>query len=189
MMNMLTWLIAALIMGVLTDILLMYLLGQKQYPFSVILSVIAMLVLFKTFSEEIIIIKGFLFAQILIFAGYYDAKTKIIPDMVHIFILLTGMINISPVHSVAGILIVPIPYMITAIIKPEGIGGGDIKLMAASGFLLGIKGGFTASIIGLVLAVIVNGVYYKLKAKDKNISFALAPYLSIGCFIAYLKIM
>jgi len=59
MMNMLTWLIIALVMGILTDILLMCLLRQKQYPFSVILSVIVMLALFKTFGEEIIIIKGF----------------------------------------------------------------------------------------------------------------------------------
>jgi hypothetical protein len=40
--------------------------------------------------------------------------------------------------------------------------------MAASGFLLGLKGGFIASIIGLILAVTINFIYYKVKNMDKK---------------------
>lgn len=67
-----------------------------------------------------------------------------------------------------------------AFMKGGGIGGGDVKFMAANGFMLGLKRGFIASIIGLILAIAVNSIIYKLKGKDKDISFPLASYLSMG---------
>jgi leader peptidase (prepilin peptidase)/N-methyltransferase len=133
-----------------------------------------------------LIIKGFFYALILIYASYKDIKEKIIPDKVHLIIMVVSLIKIDLMVATLGFVIVPLPFFITALLKDEGIGGGDVKLMAASGFFLGLKGGFIASIIGLTLAVAVNFIYYKIKNKDKNISFPLAPYLSIGCFLSYL---
>lgn len=135
------------------------------------------------FSYVVYIIKGFLYALILFYASYSDAKTKTIPDKVHLLLFLFGLINVS-VHSIIGVL-VAIPFLITALIS-GGIGGGDIKFMAANGFVLGLSRGFAGSIIGLLIAVIVNPIYYRIKNRDKNISFPLAPYLSIGCFLLYL---
>ena len=188
MMSVTFHLLAAAVTGIFTDLLLMFLLKQKRISSSMILSVLAMLILYKTFGEEVQVIKGFLFAQILIFAGYYDVKTKTIPDILHVLIILTAFINLDLLQSILGFLIVPVPFLIPALAKSNGVGGGDVKLMAACGFLLGIKGGFTAGIIGLLLAVIINSVYYKVINKDKNISFALAPYLGMGCFAAYLNL-
>lgn len=135
---------------------------------------------------EIFILKGILYALILAYASFYDIKTKTIPDKVHIVIVIVALINLNSLNSIIGLLLVPIPFFITALIKGGGIGGGDVKFMGANGFFLGVKGGFIASIIGLTLAVVANFIYYKIKKKDKNISFPLAPYLSIGCFLTYL---
>lgn len=135
---------------------------------------------------DLIIIKGFLFAGILIVAGYSDIKTKTIPDWIHILIFLAGFININLMESMIGLIIVPLPFFIMACFKENSIGGGDIKLMAACGFFLGISGGLIGSIIGLLMTVAVNGVYYAIKNKDKNIGFALAPYLGMGCIFAYI---
>lgn len=134
------------------------------------------------------IIKGFFYAQILIYASYKDTKEKIIPDKVHLMIIFISLIKINLIVAIIGFIIVPLPFFITALLKGDGIGGGDIKFMAASGFFLGVKGGFIASIIGLILAIVVNSIIYKIKGKDKNTSFPLAPYLSIGCFIGFLLI-
>jgi len=135
---------------------------------------------------EIFILKGILYALILAYASFYDIKTKTIPDKVHIVIVIVALINLNSLNSIIGLLLVPIPFFITALIKGGGIGGGDVKFMGANGFFLGVKGGFIASIIGLTLAVVANFIYYKIKKKDKNISFPLAPYLSIGCLLTYL---
>lgn len=137
-------------------------------------------------DDRYLIVKGFFYALILIYASYRDIKEKIIPDKVHLIIMIVSLVKINLMNSALGFVIVPLPFFITALLKGEGIGGGDIKLMAASGFLLGLKGGFIASIIGLILAVVINFIYYKIRNKDKNTSFPLAPYLSIGCSLSFL---
>lgn len=135
---------------------------------------------------DLIIIKGFLFAGILMAAGYIDIKTKTIPDWIHVLIIFVGLIEINLMESMIGLTIVPLPFFIIACLKENSIGGGDIKLMAACSFFLGVKGGVAGSIIGLAIAVAVNGVYYVIKKKDKNIGFALAPYIALGCIFSYI---
>ncbi|MBC2579394.1 A24 family peptidase [Clostridium sp. DJ247] len=132
-----------------------------------------------------LILKGFFYALILMYASYSDIKEKIIPDKVHLMIMVVGLIKISLMDATMGFIIVPLPFFIAALLKGDDIGGGDVKFMAAGGFFLGLKGGFIASIMGLTLAVAINFIYYKIKNKDKNISFPLAPYLSIGCFLSF----
>ena len=77
----------------------------------------------------------------------------------------------------------PLPFFIAALRKENSVGGGDIKLMAACGFVLGVKWGFTALIFGLVMAVLWNAAYNSEKKP-----FALAPYLTLGCFMALIQI-
>lgn len=132
---------------------------------------------------ELVMIKGFLFTAILMVAGYIDIKTKTIPDWIHIAIILTGLIKINLMQSILGLIIVPLPFFIMACLKENSIGGGDIKLMAACGFLLGVRGGIAASIIGLTMAVVVEGGYFLIKKKDMNVGFALGPYLGVGCVL------
>lgn len=151
-----------------------------------IVTIISLIGLIKAFDDINLIVKGFFYALILIYASYKDTKEKIIPDKVHLMIIVISLIKINLIVAIIGFIIVPLPFFITTLLKGDGIGGGDIKFMAASGFLLGVKGGFIASIIGLTLAVVTNVIYYKIKNKDKNISFPLAPYLSIGCFLSFL---
>ncbi|EQB86604.1 leader peptidase (prepilin peptidase)/N-methyltransferase [Clostridium punense] len=151
-----------------------------------ILTIISLIGLFKAFDDTNLIVKGFFYALILIYASYKDSKEKIIPDKIHLMIIAISLIKVNFMIAIMGFIIVPLPFFITALLKGDGIGGGDIKFMASSGFLLGVKGGFIASIIGLTLAVAINFIYYKIKNKDKNISFPLAPYLSIGCFLSFL---
>lgn len=141
------------------------------------------------FLDDIsLILKCFFYALILIYASYRDIKEKIIPDKVHLIIMIVSLIKINLMESALGFIIVPLPFFITALLKGDGIGGGDVKLMASSGFLLGLKGGFIGSIIGLTIAIAVNSIYYKIKRRDGKLSFPLAPYLSIGCFTALLLI-
>lgn len=138
------------------------------------------------FEDNLLILKGLLYAIILTCVSFKDIKEKVIPDKIHVLIMLLGLINIKPFNSMIGLIFVPIPFLITALLKGGGIGGGDVKFMAANGFFLGVKGGFLGSFLGLVIAIFVNAIYYKIKNKDKKTSFPLAPYLSVGCFLTYL---
>lgn len=136
---------------------------------------------------DLIIIKGCLFTGLLIIAGYVDIKTRTIPDWIHVLIILIGLIKINPLESLVGLIIVPLPFFIMACVKENSIGGGDVKLVGACGFFLGVRGGIAGSIIGLIIAVAVEGVYYVIKKKDQSMGFALVPYLSMGCIYGYFQ--
>jgi len=54
--------------------------------------------------------------------------------------------------------------------------------MGACGFVLGVKRGYIALMLGLFLAVLFQTAY----AKKEDKGFAMAPYLALGCLLAML---
>ena len=64
-------------------------------------------------------------------------------------------------------------------------GGGDIKLMAAAGLVLGLPAGIFATILGLLL-VLAYSVFLKICKKTQVIAVPLVPFLSAGCAAGYL---
>lgn len=66
----------------------------------------------------------------------------------------------------------------------KGIGGGDIKLMAAAGLLLGWKNILLALMVGSAAGLGVQG--FMLWKKKKDHRFAFGPYLAVGIFCAML---
>lgn len=166
--------------GIITDLRRMLKCKEKKYPYFIILSLMSVLALCKVFDNHLLIIKGFIFSQILLFTAYNDLRTRKIPDFVHIIIIFAGLINFEPIDSILGFFAVIIPFLLIAMLNDGGIGGGDVKLMGACGFLLGVEGGVFASIIGLTIAICFN------LTKGKNTSFPLAPFIAVACFISYL---
>lgn len=68
--------------------------------------------------------------------------------------------------------------------KGRGIGGGDIKLMAAAGLLLGWKNCILAFVLGCVLGSVIHLICMRVSKKDHVLAFG--PYLAAGIFIASL---
>jgi len=168
----------ALVFGLTIEAILQILLKEKK-PFAIAWSILSMMALIKTFQDPLVILKGFLFAQILIFIGYYDLKTRTIPNIVHILILILSLIAIKPMGAIVGFFFIPLPYFIVAY-ATGGIGGGDIKLMASCGAFLGLIDGILALVITSILILICN-----IK-RTKGESFPMGPYIGLGCFLSYL---
>lgn len=118
----------------------------------------------------------------LLFAAEYDYATHTVPDYVPVFILMAGLLEVEFVPAFLGLILVPLPFLAAALIKEGSIGGGDIKLMGACGFVLGVKRGYMALLLGLILAVLFRSVY----TKNKDEGFAMVPYLALGCLLAML---
>ena len=130
-----------------------------------------------------IILKNLLFISTLIYAGIYDYKKRIIPDRVHVIIMVSALLSqFSIIQSILGLLILPIPFIIPIFSNEDSIGGGDIKLVGAIGFFLGLTKGTLAMVIGLSLSTIVS----LLLKKNRNQLVPLAPYLATGSIIAFL---
>jgi leader peptidase (prepilin peptidase)/N-methyltransferase len=129
-----------------------------------------------------------LFILVLLYASYCDIKTRIIPDKVHVMILLLALIRIDWIPSILGLLLVPLPFLVVALVKEGSMGGGDIKLVGACSFYLGFAGGLIGSVFGLVLAILTNMLYLRYKTTEYNGKFALVPYIGIG-YLCILKII
>jgi len=152
-------------------------------PCTFLLSLAAYTLLWKAFDNQLLVVKGLIFVQILIVAGYYDARTHDIPDCLSVLILLDGLILIEPRQALIGFFIVSLPLLLIGKITGGGVGGGDIKLIAASGFVLGTYGAVIGTIVGMIVFLAIYLIFYR---KKLNKMYAMAPYLGIGCFFAYL---
>lgn len=134
------------------------------------------------------ILQGVLFSSLLLAASYTDIKKREIPDTVCVFLVLIGFLKFS-YPNLLGIFIA-LPFLIAAMLKEKSIGGGDIKLTAAVGFVLGFWKGIYGLIIGLTLLILfyiilsISSIIRK-KQVAKNLSMPLAPFLGIGFLIIY----
>ncbi|MEA4822200.1 MAG: A24 family peptidase [Erysipelotrichales bacterium] len=131
------------------------------------------------------IAQAVLFSCLLMAASVWDLRKRIIPDSICLLIALTGLIDFSPV-KLLGIL-AALPLLIAALLKEGGIGGGDIKLTAAAGIVLG----FWGCVAGLTLGLMASLFFYlsaqairrlrKLEPqKAAQASLPMAPFLSLG---------
>ncbi len=129
-----------------------------------------------------------LFASALLVLSVIDVRTFEIPFGINVFIALLGAVRLVTdlqgwVSYVVGFFLVSgIFYIAFLVTKGNGIGGGDIKLMAAAGLLLGASKVFLAMIFGCALAVVIHSVRMKVSKADHRLAFG--PYLAAGCFLS-----
>ncbi len=119
-----------------------------------------------------------------------DFRTYEIPAGINIFILTLGLI-MTVLHytewldHVIGFLAVSIPlYIIILVTDGRGIGGGDMKLMATAGLMLGWKLIVLAFALGCIIGAPIHLIRMKVSGADRVL--AMGPYLSVGIFIAAL---
>ena len=133
------------------------------------------------------ILHAVLFFSLLGIAAYTDIKKREIPDILCLAMVLISLLDFKAV-SVLGIL-AALPFFVAAMIRPPGIGGGDIKLTAAVGLVLGFWETMLGVTIGLVAVAVTHGVRILLfRKKDKEPepkAYPLAPFLMFGFACAY----
>ena len=117
-------------------------------------------------------------------------KFPLIPDFLCLLTAAAGLISFSPAQ-LFGVL-AALPLLIAALIRPECMGGGDIKLTAAAGFVLGFWRGIWGMALGLLLAVLYfctamlfqKFIHHPLPAMTRA-ALPLGPFLSIGFAALY----
>ena len=129
------------------------------------------------------------FCCLLITMAYIDKDTMEIPDRIHIAIatiglVLMGISDIPWYERVIGFFSVSVLLLIVAIITKGGMGGGDIKLMAVSGLVLGWKLCILAFILGSIAAAIYGITVSKCKRENMKLKIPLGPFLALGMLIA-----
>ena len=134
------------------------------------------------------ILKGMLFSSLLLAASYTDIKKREIPDAIPMFMALISLLNFKLTNQFG--IVIGLPFLIAALLVEGSIGGGDIKLTASAGMVLGFWKGIYGLILGLsflVLFYLLLRLGSKIRKRQvaRNLSLPLAPFLGIGFMIIY----
>ena len=140
------------------------------------------------FFPVLIPVQAGLFLLLLLAVSFCDIRSREIPDSLQVAIAASTFLCFSP-GNLPGIL-GALPYLVIALFFGGGhsIGGGDIKLAAATGLVLGLPASLTASILGLGSMCLVCGlitVKRRLHGKKEKIPFPVGPFLAAGAAAAY----
>jgi leader peptidase (prepilin peptidase)/N-methyltransferase len=163
---------------------------SAQYPIIEGLNGILYVIIFIHFGVTIDALIYCLLASALIALSVIDFRTYEIPLGINIFILCLGLVRIlSDIgnwteYAIGFFSVSVILFILYIATKGRAIGGGDIKLMAVSGLILGFKCNILAFLIGCILGSIIHVA--RMKLANANRQLALGPYLSAGILISAL---
>lgn len=122
----------------------------------------------------------------LIPAVVVDLRRRIIPDVVVIpalaAVLVIGALGEAPWwEPLASAVLVGLLLLVPALIRPDGMGMGDVKLGALIGAALGAMPGLLAVLAGLVLAAAWGfALAAARRTRPSAIALPLAPFLAAG---------
>jgi len=162
-----------------------------QYPLVELLTAIMALLLFWKFGLTLKFLFSFLFACVLIIITFIDLEHQIIPDVLTLpgipvfFLAAVFAMGVSLLEAVLGVLIgggilYAIAFGYELITKREGMGGGDIKLLAMLGAFFGWKSLFFILLVSSFLGAIVGISVMLIKGKDMKYAVPFGPFLSLA---------
>lgn len=115
-----------------------------------------------------------------------DFKTMEISDFANLIIAIIGIALMvyegSYLSSLIGAVCVSIPFLVFALCGVMGC--GDVKLMAAVGILLGVKGVIFAAFTGIVIGCFAAIIMKIKQTHDWKSEIAFGPYLCIGSYLS-----
>lgn len=132
-----------------------------------------------------------IFSLLIVFT--IDYKYELIPDECHIFIAVAGIINLcfnlaNWKSYLIGALIGGGSFYLLGVLalliyKKEGMGFGDVKLMAALGFLFGAKKILVITVLSFALAAVISIILMALKIKKMDSYIPFGPFIVIGSML------
>jgi leader peptidase (prepilin peptidase)/N-methyltransferase len=118
---------------------------------------------------------------ILIVESVEDIRKREIPQVLWIAVGIAGCINFKAAN-LAGIGLA-LPFFIAAMLtKGKGMGGGDIKLIAALGFAIGPAKTFVCIVLCLVSVLLFTFTVRVIKG-NKLETVPLVPFLTAGYIV------
>ncbi|RZD14421.1 MAG: prepilin peptidase [Candidatus Acidulodesulfobacterium ferriphilum] len=135
-----------------------------------------------------------IFVFILIPIAFIDLFHQIIPDILNVLTIILGFVlNILLLHKSflfplygflgAGLFFYFIAFFYEIIKKREGLGGGDIKLIAGIGSFIGLPGAIFTIFAGSVFALIGFFIAFIFFNSYSNKKIPFGPFLSLAAVL------
>lgn len=159
------------------------------YPFVELLNAVLYLFIWKSYGFGITSLLLAVLFSVLIIISFIDLKYQIIPDGLVLVILILGIGNglyqtlaaEAPWHTwVLGFFAASVPLLILGLIYSDGMGGGDIKLMAASGLFLGWQLILLSLFLGALYGLLASIYIILVKKGSRKSVLPFGPMLSLG---------
>lgn len=165
-----------------------------QYPLVELVNGLLTLSLFRTFGPTPAFLVLFVFCCALVVITFIDLEHQIIPDVISIPGIVVGFLCsfVIPGHSwlnsLIGIIagggsLLLVAYGYQWLTGKEGMGGGDIKLLAMMGAFLGWHSIpfiiFSASLLGSVIGISLMVA----RGRDAKLAIPFGPFLAFGAIL------
>jgi len=164
------------------------------YPIFELLTGLSFMISYIVFGLSIECLYSIIFVSMLIIIIISDYQTMIIPDNVLIFSSLLLMfikffmfgienVGISLLHALGSFVFMLLLKLFgDFIFKKESMGGGDIKLLAVFGFVLGFPMSIISVFLSAFIALPISLIILKIK---KNHEIPFGPFLAISAAIIF----
>ncbi len=166
---------------------------SPRYPLVELLTALLFLALYRRFLLSIPFVVYSIFTCMLVVVTFIDLEHRIIPDVVSLPGMVLGLAasfllpGLSLVNSLLGLLtgggsLLAVAWGYYLLTGREGMGGGDIKLLAMIGAFLGWKAVPMVIFISALSGSVIGGVYVAVKgAADRVIPYG--PFLAAAAVV------
>jgi len=166
-----------------------------QYPLVEGITALSSLLLVMRFGPSLSFLFYFVFIAALTVVTVIDLYHQIIPDVISLPGIGVGLLasllipEISFWNSLIGVVLGGGSLFLVAtlyqwLFKREGMGGGDVKLLAMIGAFLGWKAVILTILLSSLIGSITGILIMVLKGKDFKYAMPFGPFLSLGAVIS-----
>lgn len=168
-----------------------------RYPFVEFLNAAFYVMVLWRFGFGWHMLMYFVFCSALIVIAFIDLDFQIIPDRITLPGILIGLITGSFLlpdpflrcsalgyrSSIIGLLVGGGLFYAVAILSRGGMGGGDIKMMAMVGSLMGWKSVLLTTFLGSLVGAVFGIFLMLFKGKGRKTKIPFGPFLALGSVI------
>ena len=169
-----------------------------QYPLVEGITALSSLLLFIKFGPSLSYLFYFVFVAALIVITVIDLYHQIIPDVISLPGIVVGLLG-SALGLVGPLVISQVTFWASLIgvisgggslylvatvyhwlFKREGMGGGDVKLLAMIGAFLGWKAVILTILLSSFIGSLIGITVILIRGKDFKYAIPFGPFLSLG---------
>jgi leader peptidase (prepilin peptidase)/N-methyltransferase len=164
------------------------------YPAVEVLTGALAVALFLRLGPTLAFAGYFAFAAALVVITFIDLDHQIIPDVISLPGIVVGLAFslvsplVTPLDAILGVLagggvLLSVAWLYKTFRGQEGMGGGDIKLLAMIGAFLGWQSIFVTLFVGSVIGSIIGVVVMLYEGADTKLAIPFGPFLAGGALV------
>jgi len=123
-----------------------------------------------------------------------DLKEQLIPDVLVVIVLISSIIHKALLHflegipypltdSLLGLIIAGGLFLLIVFVSRGGMGGGDVTLIGALGFVLGVRGILMVIFLSFVLGSVISIFLLAARIKSRKDPIPFGPFIVISFYI------